>query len=78
MEHRFATDRRATVRPAVSTDSTINGLLATYVAELEADGIPSPLGQPLTLAVIWTELCQLAGEEPPPAVLALLGGSLAA
>lgn len=78
MDRRFITNSRAADRPIASPPATINDLLATYVAELEADGVPSPLGQPLTLAVIWTELCRLAGEEPPPAVLALLGGSLAA
>ena len=47
--------------------------LAALVAEL-ADEIPDPLAQPFTLAALWSDLARLAGEEPPPAVVALLAG----
>jgi hypothetical protein len=79
MAHHFTTDRHpAHRRPPSAPAMPINDLLAAFVAELEAEGIPAPLGQPLTLGLVWADLCRLAGEEPPPAVAALLGEPVAA
>ena len=50
----------------------VNALLGALLAELEAEEIPAPLRQPLTLAAVWADLCRLAGEEPPAAVRAYL------
>ncbi len=52
----------------------IERLLRDLLAELLAAGVPAPLGQPLTLAVVWADLARLAGEELPADVLALLDG----
>ena len=52
---------------------TINVILAALRDELAADGVPAPLSQSLTLAAVWADLARLAGEEPPAAVVALLG-----
>ena len=53
-------------------DTTINDLLYRLLDELAAEGIPDPLSTPFTLASLWLDLCQLAGEEPPVAVATLL------
>ena len=45
--------------------------------ELLAEGIAAPLAQPLTVGLVWADLCAHAGEEPPAAVLALLDGPTA-
>ncbi len=55
---------------------TINAIMATLVAELTADEIPTPLAERFTLANVWADLARLAGEEPPAAVLALVGEAL--
>ncbi len=55
---------------------TLNTLMAALVGELEEGEIPTPLAQSFTLANIWADLARLAGEEPPAAVLALLGEAL--
>lgn len=52
---------------------TVNRLLTALVHDLAAGDVPHPLTQSLTLCTIWFDLCTLAGEEPPPAVLALAG-----
>jgi hypothetical protein len=51
---------------------TVNLLLADLVAELEAEDVPGPLTQSLTLGLVWADLCRLAAEALPVAVLALL------
>ncbi len=55
---------------------SINALMATLVAELTADEIPTPLAERFTLAHVWADLARLAGETPPASVLALVGESL--
>jgi hypothetical protein len=45
----------------------------TYLAHLVAEGIPDPLGQPLTLACVLADLCDFAYLEPPPAIAEHLG-----
>lgn len=58
------------------TTPTINGLMATLVAELtEAEGGPGfdPLAERLTLLAIWADLCRLAGEPPPALIRRALG-----
>jgi hypothetical protein len=49
-------------------DTPINDLLHRLLDELAVEGIPDPLSTPFTLATLWLDLCQLAGEEPPVAV----------
>lgn len=78
MDSQYTLDQRRSHRPTGTPGARINDLLAALVAELEAEGVPAPLGQPLTLAVVWADLCRLAGEEPPPAVRALLDEPVAA
>ena len=58
-------------------ETTINALLRSLVAELAAEGVPTPLRQPFTLAAIWLDLCRLVGEVPPAAVLAALDADVA-
>ncbi len=50
---------------------TINSIMAALVDELAANEIPAPLTQPLTLGLIWLDLCRLAGEPVPADVAAL-------
>ncbi len=50
---------------------TIGAAIAALVAELEAE-IALPLAQTFTLAAIASDLCRLAGEPVPAAVLAAL------
>ena len=45
--------------------------------ELLAEGIAVPLAQPLTVGLVWADLCAHTGEEPPAAVLALLDRPIA-
>lgn len=78
MDRRFPIDSHTAEHPAVAPTATINDLMATLVAELEAGGIPDPTGQALTLGIVWADLCRLAGEEPPPAIAALLDDAIAA
>ncbi len=51
---------------------TVNDLMQRLVADLEAEGVPDPLRQPLTLAAVWAALCKLRLERPPVAVLVAL------
>lgn len=78
MERQYTVDRHPAPRPSGPTGARINDLMAALVADLEADGVPSPLGQVFTLGIIWAELCRLAGEEPPPAVAGMLDEPVAA
>jgi len=51
---------------------TLNALMAAYVAELRDGEIADPFAARLTLAAVWCDLADLAGETPPPDVVALL------
>jgi len=51
---------------------TINETLRALVAEMTAGDVPDPLAQPVTLALVWADLCRLAGEPLPAEVAALL------
>ena len=55
---------------------TINDALHALADELAADGVPDPLAQPLTLALVWHDLCRLAGEPLPPEVAALVAAPM--
>lgn len=78
MDHQYTPDRHPAQRLSDLTGARLNDLMTALVAELEADGVPSPLGQAFTLGLIWADLCRLAGEEPPPAVRVLLDEPTAA
>jgi len=56
---------------------TINDAMTALCDELATE-IPAPLRQPLTLGLVWLDLCRLAGEEPPADVLALAETPIAA
>lgn len=51
---------------------TINQSMTAFVAELTAAGVPDPLAQPLTLALVWADLARLAGESVPADAATLL------
>ncbi len=51
---------------------TINDALEAFCTELRVGGVPRPLDQPVTLGLLWFDLALIAGEEPPPDVVALL------
>jgi hypothetical protein len=61
-------------RPKPAAPMTVTRALDLLVAELEADEISAPLHQRLTLAAIAADLCRLAGEPVPAAVLDALDG----
>ena len=65
--------RRRVHQEADRATPPVNALLGALVAELEAEAIPAPLRQPLTLAAVWADLCRLAGEELPLEVRLLIG-----
>ena len=50
---------------------TINEALAALYHELVTE-IPDPLRTCIPLALVWIDLCRLAGEEPPASVAAVL------
>jgi hypothetical protein len=52
----------------------INDLLAALCDELAEGDVAEPLGASCTLALVWLDLCRLAGEEPPAFLLALIAG----
>jgi hypothetical protein len=54
---------------------SINGLMTQLVDDLHEGGVPDPLAQRFTLAMVWDDLCRLAGETPPRAVRHLLDGA---
>lgn len=54
----------------------INTLLRVLIDELAADGVPDPLAQPLTLALVWADLARLAGEPLPPEVAAMIAAPM--
>jgi hypothetical protein len=56
---------------------TVNDLLRGLLAELRAEGIPDPLGQPLALWAVWADVCRLAGEPTPREVAERLDGETA-
>ncbi len=51
---------------------TITDALHALCAELAADGVPDPLGQPFTLAALWHDLATIAGEDVPAVVAVLV------
>ncbi len=51
---------------------SINEALEQFCRDLAAGGVPHPLDQPVTLGLLWFDLCALAGEEPPADVAALV------
>ena len=53
---------------------TVNALMAALCDELAAGDVPAPLAQPFTLALLWLDLCRLAGEGPPAFLTALIDG----
>ncbi len=57
------------------TTPTINGLMAALAAELTDEGEPEfdPLTERLTLLIVWSDLCRLAGETPPALIRRALG-----
>ena len=61
--------------PRQGNRMTVNSVFAALMADLEAGDVPTPLSQPLTLGLVWADLCRLTNEAPPRAVLALLDGA---
>jgi hypothetical protein len=57
--------------PPAPRPATVAALLTALVAELEEE-IAAPLAQRFTLATVAADLCRLAGEPVPAAVLAAL------
>ena len=53
---------------------SVNALLAALCEELAEGDVAEPLGESFTLALVWLDLCRLAGEEPPAFLLALIDG----
>jgi len=53
----------------------LNRHLITLVDQLRAEGVADPLAQSFTLAALWDDLAAIAGEPPPAAVQAALGGA---
>ena len=51
---------------------TINDALERFCAELRVGGCPHPLDRPVPVGLLWLDLCALAGEDPPPAVAAVV------
>ena len=56
----------------------INDAMTALCDDLAAGDVPNPLTQEFTLANVWYDLCVLAGEEPPAAVLTAVDGETAA
>ena len=53
---------------------SVNDLMAALCDELAEGDVPEPLAQEFTLALLWLDLCRLAGEEPPAFLVALIDG----
>ena len=53
---------------------TVNDLLAAFCDELAEGDVAEPLGESCTPALLWLDLCRLAGEEPPVFLVALVDG----
>ena len=51
---------------------TLTELVSAYLATLEDDGIPDPLGERLNLAAVLADLLALAGEPLPAEIAARL------
>ena len=60
--------------PKVAPSMAVGRALDLLVAELVAEEIAAPLAQRFTLASVAADLCRLAGEPVPAAVLAALDG----
>ncbi len=54
---------------------TINQAMQALCDELTAGDVPAPLHQQFTLALVWADLCRLAGEEPLAEVRAAIDGA---
>ncbi len=53
---------------------SVNDLMAALCDELAEGDVAEPLGESFTLALVWLDLCRLAGEEPPAFLVALIDG----
>ncbi len=53
---------------------SVNDLMARLCDELAEGDVAEPLGESFTLALLWLDLCRLAGEEPPAFLSALIDG----
>ena len=67
-----ATSNGHLARPNLAAPMTVGRALDLLVAELAAEEIAAPLAQRFTLASVAADLCRLAGEPVPAAVLAAL------
>lgn len=65
-------DAPATVRPLSTAGSVVVGAFSALLDTLLAEEIPAPLFESFTVGLVWADLCELTGEEPPACVLALL------
>ena len=57
---------------------TVNDVMAALCDELAEGDVAEPLGGSCTLALVWLDLCRIAGEPPPGFLLALIDGAGAA
>ena len=57
---------------------TVNDLLSRLCDELAEGDVAEPLGESFTLALLWLDLCRIAGETPSGFLLALLDDAGAA
>ena len=53
---------------------TVNDVMTQLCDELAEGDVAEPLGESFTLALLWLDLCRLAGEEPPAFLLTLIDG----
>ena len=53
---------------------SVNDVMAALCDELAEGDVGEPLGASFTLALLWLDLCRLAGEEPPAFLVALIDG----
>ena len=53
---------------------TVNDLMSALCDEPAEGDVAEPLGESFTLALVWLDLCRLAGEEPPAFLVALIDG----
>jgi hypothetical protein len=53
----------------------VNDLMTALCDELAEGDVAEPLGESFTLALVWLDLCRLAGEEPPAFLVALIDGA---
>lgn len=70
--HLLGASYREGARGLPATAGPIGALCLRLLTELRAEGVERPLAQPLSVGLVWADLCHLAGEEPPAVVGALL------